>query len=90
MGRQTAEGTEESVQAVTVRRPRSELPAQKEPPLREQAAEMRTLLHGLVDLIGAGNWPSRAGGRDQPPVAVTEADLRPVVVGGSHIELREP
>ena len=90
LGRQAAEETVGSVQAANTGRVRTEAPAQDETPLREQVAEMRTLLHGLVDLIGAGNWPPRAGGRDQPPVAVTEADLRPMVVRDDRAELREP
>ena len=58
--------------------------------MREQVAEMRTLLHGLVDLIGAGNWPPRAGGKDQVPASVIEADLRLAVAREDRAELREP
>ena len=90
MGRPAVEGTEESVQAADAGRVRMEPLAQEEPPLREQVAAMRMLLHGLVDLIGAGNWPPRAGGRDHVPAAVTEADLRPPVVREDRAELREP
>ena len=90
VGRPVAEGTEESVQAASAGRARTEPPAQEEPPLREQVAEMRTLLHGLVDLIEAGNRPPRAGGREHVPAAVTEADLRPSVVRDVRAELREP